>query len=55
MYKNNLKYPIIEIYGIKNSGKEEQTGLLQTVFKDGKLVKESSLQEIRDRILKTIN
>lgn len=28
----------------------EQGGLLQTVFKDGKIIKEYSLQEIRDRI-----
>lgn len=32
------------------SSKEEQEGMLETVFKDGKLVKETSLQEIRERL-----
>lgn len=32
MYKNNLKYPIIGISGIKNSGKEELTKMLQTAY-----------------------
>jgi nicotinic acid phosphoribosyltransferase len=30
--------------------KEEQLGLLTTVFKDGKLVKETTLDEIRNRL-----
>jgi nicotinamide phosphoribosyltransferase len=32
--------------------KEEQTGLLTTVFKDGKLVKTTTLEEIRERLNK---
>lgn len=30
--------------------KEEQKGLLTTVFKDGKLIKPTTLQEIRERL-----
>ena len=33
---------------------EEKTGLLQTVFEDGKLVKDWTLQEIRDNVNKTL-
>ncbi len=29
---------------------QEQGGLLTTVFKDGKLVKETTLEEIRERL-----
>jgi nicotinamide phosphoribosyltransferase len=32
---------------------EEATGLLRTIFKDGKLVEETSLQEIRSRLLQS--
>lgn len=32
MSKNNLKYPIIAISGLKNSGKEEFTKMLQTAY-----------------------
>ena len=33
---------------------EEKTGELTTVFKDGKLIRETTLDEIRERISKTL-
>jgi len=38
----------------KRSWKEEQQGLLQTVFKDGKLFNETTLEEIRERLQATL-
>ena len=32
------------------SKEEEETGLLETVFEDGKLIKETTLDEIRTRL-----
>lgn len=34
---------------------QEKNGMLQTVFKDGKLVKETSLDEIRSKLNKQLN
>ncbi len=43
-----------DYYGIKVKDQctweEEGQGLLTTVFKDGKLIKKTTLQEIRDRL-----
>lgn len=36
----------------KQTPEQEQKGLLTTVFKDGKLVRETTVQEIRERLLK---
>lgn len=47
--KNNTYVAVDEV-----SEEQEQTGELQTVFKDGKLIKEFTLQEIRNNINNTL-
>lgn len=47
--KNNTYVAVDEV-----SEEQEQSGELQTVFKDGKLIKEFTLQEIRNNINDTL-
>ena len=47
---NNGKYELID----QVSKEEEENGELKTIFKDGVLIKERSLHEIRERLLLNI-
>lgn len=49
VYKSDLDGGILKVKD-QVAWKEEQTGLLTTVFKDGKLIKETTLDEIRNRL-----
>lgn len=49
LLKVDENYNLIQEVSIE----EEQTGLLKTVFKDGKIIKETSLSEIRKKLRKT--
>jgi nicotinamide phosphoribosyltransferase len=48
----NHPNPFVDSIGVEDqcTWEQEQTGLLTTVFKDGKLVKETTLDEIRNRL-----
>ncbi|MCP4988438.1 MAG: nicotinate phosphoribosyltransferase [Colwellia sp.] len=48
--KENGKFVLYD----QQTSEQEQQGLLDTVFLDGKLVKETSLQEIRERVKQSI-
>lgn len=48
--KENDKYVVYD----QQTPEQEKQGLLQTVFKDGKLVRETSLAEIRERVKQSL-
>lgn len=50
VYEENGEMKYVDGYNTSFEGKIEAPNLLETVFKDGKMVKEYSLQEIRERL-----
>ena len=55
MHPLNLEYKSGEYYVVQEcTFEEENQGLLQTIYEDGKFFNQTTLSEIRERINKTL-